>query len=154
MKDITDLPPMMDYDIRHGRTYLYHQGDVLYPFGHGLSYTTFDYTRLHPGKQDKNHLRLDVTVKNTGSVDGEEVVQIYASWPQSKVERPLKKLCAFRRVFIPAGQSLNVSFTIDKADLGYWDDTRHSFTVEPGPVLFMAGTSSQDIRLEKVVKIK
>lgn len=154
VKDITDLPPMMDYDIRHGRTYLYHQGDVLYPFGHGLSYTTFDYTRLHPGKQDKTHLRLDVTVKNTGSVDGEEVVQIYASWPQSKVERPLKKLCAFRRVFIPAGQSFTVSFTIDKADLGYWDDTRHSFTVEPGPVLFMAGASSQDIRLEKIVKIK
>ena len=154
VKDITDLPPMMDYDIRHGRTYLYHQGDVLYPFGHGLSYTTFDYTRLHPGKQDKTHLRLDVTVKNTGSVDGEEVVQIYASWPQSKVERPLKKLCAFRRVFIPAGQSLTVCFTIDKADLGYWDDARHAFTVEPGPVLFMAGASSQDIRLEKVVKIK
>ena len=94
---------MMDYDIRNGRTYMYYKDDVLYPFGYGLSYTTFDYQQIKSVKQDKDKVTVTVLVKNSGSRDGEEVVQLYASYPESKVERPMKQLRAFSKVPIAAG---------------------------------------------------
>lgn len=84
VKDITDLPDIMDYDIRNGRTYMYHQGPVLYPFGYGLSYSDFAYEKIESFKQDKKNIRVTVSVKNTSGRDGEEVVQLYASYPESK----------------------------------------------------------------------
>ena len=95
VKSIEDLPPMMDYDIRNGRTYMYTKRKPLYPFGYGLSYTTFEYRKVtlssdSPAKKDT--LRIVVDVKNTGDVKGEEVVQLYVSYPDSKVKRPIKQL--------------------------------------------------------------
>ncbi|MEL5891959.1 glycoside hydrolase family 3 C-terminal domain-containing protein [Bacteroides sp. GD17] len=148
VKDITDLPDMMDYNIRHGRTYMYHKGDVLYPFGYGLSYSTFDYEKVNSVKQDKKNVNVTVSVKNTGTRDGEEVVQLYASYPNSKVERPAKQLRAFKRVPIKAGETKEVVLTVSKEDLGYWDETKQAFTVEPGTVKLLIGASSEDIRLE------
>ena len=148
VKDITDLPDMMDYDIRNGRTYMYYKGDVLYSFGYGLSYTTFDYQKIQSVKQDKEQVHVTVLVKNTGTRDGEEVVQLYASYPDSKVERPAKQLRAFSRVPISAGEVKEVVFDIPKEDFAYWDEAQNKFVIEPGKVQLLIGSSSADIRLE------
>lgn len=148
VKDITDLPDMMDYDIRNGRTYMYHQGPVLYPFGYGLSYSDFTYEKIESVKQDKKNIRVTVSVKNTSGRDGEEVVQLYASYPDSKVERPSKQLRAFKRIPIKAGETRKVTLTVPKEELGYWNEGKQMFVVEPGTVKLLIGASSEDIRLE------
>ena len=153
VKDITDLPDMMDYDIRHGRTYMYYKGDVLYPFGYGLSYTTFDYRQIKSVKQSKDKVTVTVLVKNSGSRDGEEVVQLYASYPESKVERPMKQLRAFSKVPIAAGETKEVVLDIPKEDFAYWDEAQDKFVVEPGKVKLLIGASSADIRLEGEVNL-
>lgn len=153
VKDITDLPDMMDYDIRHGRTYMYYKGDVLYPFGYGLSYTTFDYQQIKSVKQSKDKVTVTVLVKNSGSRDGEEVVQLYASYPESKVERPMKQLRAFSKVPIAAGETKEVVLDIPKEDFAYWDEAQDKFVVEPGKVKLLIGASSADIRLEGEVNL-
>lgn len=153
MKDITDLPDMMDYDIRNGRTYMYYKDDVLYPFGYGLSYTTFDYQQIKSVKQDKDKVTVTVLVKNSGSRDGEEVVQLYASYPESKVERPMKQLRAFSKVPIAAGDTKEVVLDIPKEDFAYWDEIQDKFVVEPGKVKLLIGASSADIRLEGEVTL-
>lgn len=144
---------MMDYNIRNGRTYMYYKGDVLYPFGYGLSYTTFDYQKIESIQQDDEHVTVKVLVKNTGSRDGEEVVQLYASYPDSKVERPMKQLRAFTRVPITAGEVKEVVLTIPKIDFGYWNEAQDKFVVEPGKVRLLVGASSADIRLEGEVQL-
>ena len=153
VKDITDLPDMMDYDIRNGRTYMYHQGPVLYPFGYGLSYSDFAYEKIESFKQDKKNIRVTVSVKNTSGRDGEEVVQLYASYPESKVERPSKQLRAFRRIPIKAGETRKVTLTVPKEELGYWNEGKQMFVVEPGTVKLLIGASSEDIRLEGKIRL-
>ena len=153
VKDITDLPDMMDYDIRNGRTYMYHQGPVLYPFGYGLSYSDFTYEKIESVKQDKKNIRVTVSVKNTSGRDGEEVVQLYASYPDSKVERPSKQLRAFKRIPIKAGESREVTLTVPKEELGYWNEGKQMFVVEPGTVKLLIGASSEDIRLEGKIRL-
>lgn len=146
VRDITDLPPMMDYDIRHGRTYMYHRGPVLYPFGHGLSYTTFEYRKIKSVRQDDSHIHVTVSLRNSGQRDGEEVVQLYVTYPDSRVERPRKQLCAFRRQFVKAGETADVLLTIDKDDLRYWDEAQQAFVSEKGKIEIEVGSSSEDIR--------
>lgn len=153
VKDITDLPDMMDYDIRNGRTYMYHQGPVLYPFGYGLSYSDFTYEKIESVKQDKKNIRVTVSVKNTSGRDGEEVVQLYASYPDSKVERPSKQLRAFKRIPIKAGETRKVTLTVPKEELGYWNEGKQMFVVEPGTVKLLIGASSEDIRLEGKIRL-
>ena len=153
VKDITDLPDIMDYDIRNGRTYMYHQGPVLYPFGYGLSYSDFAYEKIESFKQDKKNIRVTVSVKNTSGRDGEEVVQLYASYPESKVERPSKQLRAFKRIPIKAGESREVTLTVPKEELGYWNEGKQMFVVEPGTVKLLIGASSEDIRLEGKIRL-
>lgn len=145
VNDILDLPPMLDYDITHGRTYMYHTGDVLFPFGHGLSYSTFEYGDATV-KKGKQTVTLQVNVKNTSAIDGEEVVQVYATYPGSTVPMPQKRLCAFERVAIKAGETRTVTLTIDKADLAYWNDARQRFEQVATPVTLLIGASSADIR--------
>ena len=154
VRDITQLPDMLDYNIRNGRTYMYHQGDVLYPFGFGLSYTQFTYGEVKDIKQDKNSITLTIPVTNTGKLDGDEVVQVYATYPESAVSRPQKQLCAFTRVFIKAGETAQISMTINKEDISYWNESLNAFVVEPKPVKFFIGASSEDIRQSTELKIK
>lgn len=150
VKSITDLPPMMDYDIRHGRTYQYFKGKPLYPFGFGLSYTTFSYSDLKTSKPIlSDSITVSVNVKNTGQRDGEEAVQLYVSYPDSKVDRPLKQLKGFKRVLIHAGQTMNVDIPLKATDLAYWNVGKHAFTVEKGKVKIMVGSSSADISVMK-----
>ena len=146
VKDILDLPHMMDYDIRHGRTYMYFKGQPLYPFGYGLSYTRFEYGEAKVVKQDKQKVLVSVPVTNAGSLDGDEVVQLYVSYPESQVEHPARQLKAFQRVSIPAGETREVILEVAKSDLTYWDAERHAFIPETGRIHFAIGASSADIR--------
>jgi beta-glucosidase len=155
VKSITDLPPMMDYDIRHGRTYQYFKGEPLYPFGFGLSYTTFSYSGLAASAPTGRGNRIiSVKVTNTGSRDGEEVVQLYVAYPGSAVERPGKQLKGFKRVFIPAGKTITVDIPLKAEDLAYWNVEKHAFTVEKGNVKVMMGSSSADIRLSDLIQVQ
>jgi len=155
VKSITDLPPMMDYDIRHGRTYQYFTGKPLYPFGYGLSYSTFTYSGLKTSANTiSDSIVVSVNVKNTGKSDGDEVVQLYVSYPDSKVERPLKQLKGFNRVFIRSGETRTVDIQLKAEDLAYWNTEKHAFVIEPGKVKLMVGSSSADVRAEKTINCK
>jgi beta-glucosidase len=147
----TDIPTeITDYDIKKGTTYWYFTGTPLYPFGHGLSYATFEYanpslsaaTLPACGSID---VGLDVT--NTSAVDGDEVVQLYVSYPDSAVQRPLQQLRGFRRVSIAAGATVHVTIPLRAGDLAYWNENAGRFMVEYGKsVEVQIGASSRDIR--------
>jgi len=155
VKSITDLPSMMDYDIRHGRTYQYFKGKPLYPFGFGLSYTSFSYSGLKTSKPLlSDSLIVSVQVENTGKQDGEEVVQLYVAYPGSLVERPIKQLKGFKRVFIHAGKTITVDIPLKAVDLAYWNVEKHAFTVEKGKVRIMVGSTSADIRLSNTLQVQ
>lgn len=147
VKDITDLPPMMDYDIRNGRTYMYAKTEPLYPFGYGLSYSTFSYDKIQTVERRDSKLRIVVAVTNRSDRDGDEVVQLYASYPESKVARPSKQLRAFSRVNIKAGETKPVELLVNIKDLGYWNDAQNDFVVEPGRVTLHIGPSSAKLPL-------
>jgi beta-glucosidase len=149
-ESIDQLPPMLDYDIRKGRTYMYDPHEPLFPFGHGLSYTRFEYedlsfSRDHLGEGEQVMVRLKV--RNAGPVDSDEVVQLYVSFPQSGMDRPGIALKGFRRVHIPAGESRELGILLDAKDLSYWNTEREAFTLEKGEVRVSVGASSRDIRL-------
>ena len=152
VKDILDLPHMMDYDIRNGRTYMYFKGEPLYPFGYGLSYTRFEYGEARILKQDKQKIYVSVPIKNVGSLDGDEVVQLYASYPESLVEHPKRQLKAFKRISVAAGETNDIVLEVSKSDLSYWDTSRHAFVQETGTIHFEIGASSADIRTSINVK--
>ena len=156
VKSIADLPPIMDYDIRNGRTYMYAKENPLYPFGYGLSYTQFAYSGLTLSvasiRKDES-VNLSVNVKNTGDRDGEEVIQLYVSFPDSKIKRPAKQLKGFKRIMIPKGESRTVTFELKASDLAYWDNDKSTFIVESGTVNLMVGASSDDIRLMEKIDI-
>jgi beta-glucosidase len=151
----TQLPPMLDYDIRHGRTYMYFKEQPLFPFGHGLSYTTFKYANLKaPALAQGGATTVDVDVTNTGKVAGDTVVQLYAAYPQSKVERPKESLVGFQRVSLKAGEARTVHIPLKAERLAYWNTARGAFEVEAAPVKLMAGESAADIRAETTLDVK
>lgn len=148
-----DLPDIMDYDvIANDVTYMYFKGKPLYPFGHGLSYSSFVYESMSVSFTD-DRITFDVAVKNTSDIDGDEVVQIYFTPLAPRVKRPLKKLCGFKRVHIKAGESVNVSVTSAKSTLEFWDVTRGRFCVEAGEYTFMAASSSENIRISRKMTV-
>jgi beta-glucosidase len=152
-----DLPPMMDYDIRKGRTYMYFKGKPLYPFGFGLSYTTFEYSNLRTSADSigsAGDITVSVDVANAGTRAGDEVVQMYVKHVNSAVERPAKELRGFARVHLQAGETRTIRLPLKAADLAYWDVGRQSFVVEPGMISIMAGGSSADERSEKTIAVK
>ena len=149
VRDILDLPNMLDYDIRHGRTYMYSKAKPLFPFGHGLSYTTFKYSHLKIKKEETNYVvRFDL--KNTGSRDGEEVVQLYARF---KGDDASKRLRAFERVTVKAGETVPVELIVPEDDLKLWDSDKHAFTLRKGRTRILIGASSEDIRLHKRIRL-
>ena len=147
---IDQLLPILDYNIRNGKTYLYDKNKPLFAFGHGLSYTIFEYRNLklnQPTIKNGETVNISVDVKNTGAMNSDEVVQLYISFPDSKVSRPIKALKAFKRVNVPAGQSITVTLSLKADELKYWSDTQHAFALEPGKIKLSIGASSEDIRL-------
>lgn len=153
---LDQLPPMMDYDIRHGRTYMYFRPKPLYPFGYGLSYTTFEYSNLSTSSgQMKRNSQIDVSVdiRNSGSRTGDEVVQMYVAHVNSKVERPIQELKGFKRITLRPGEAATVRFPLKASALAYWNNTPGRFEVEPGRIDIRVGSSSADIKLQKLVNV-
>lgn len=142
-----ELPDIMEYDIiSHDSTYLYYTGEPLYAFGHGLSYSEFEYTGFSVESVEST-ARASVQVRNISDTDGDEVVQIYFRQNDPSVKRPIKQLCGFRRVHIPAGEKVTVVIDIPRRALEFYDVSREVRCVEKGSYTFMAGASSSDIRL-------
>lgn len=155
-RSVKDLPPISDYTLRggkdnNGRTYWYFDKDVSYEFGYGLSYSKFEYSNFKISStslKPDDRITISADIKNTGSFDGDEVVQIYVKTPESPLsfERPLKRLKGFKRVSVPAGQTNTVSIDIDCADLWFWDHENDRIIFDEGKYLFEIGSSSKDIR--------
>ncbi|ALO12318.1 Putative glycoside hydrolase [Streptomyces venezuelae] len=141
-----DLAGMLDYDVIGGRqTYLYFDGTPLFPFGHGLTYTTFGYEEL-TAAVDGETVHVSCTVTNTGPVASDEVVQVYARAVTPSVPRPHRELLAHDRVHVTPGASATLTFGVPLTSLGHWDVAHGRWTVEPGPYEIQAGASSGDIR--------
>lgn len=130
---------------------------ALFPFGHGLSYTTFDYgkaTLSAETMQEGDTLTLTVPVKNSGAAAGKEVVQLYIGDVESSLPRPTKELKAFRKIDLKAGETRDVTFDITADDLRYFDDARHDWVAESGKFVLYVGSSSTDIRARKTITLK
>jgi beta-glucosidase len=158
-RSLEQLPPMMDYDIRHGRTYMYFEGEPQYAFGHGLSYTRFAYADLRTSSTTlapDGTVDVSVDVTNTGTRAGDDVVQLYVRYPDSKVARPRKQLRGFQRVSLAPGETETVTLRLPDSDLSYWDPGKKTWVVEPGPVELLVGRSSADadLSLRKTLTVK
>lgn len=152
-KSITDLPPMDDYEVSNGRTYMYFEGEALYPFGYGLSYSEFEYKGMKI-KQKDDTLTITTTIENIGGYDGDEVAQLYFKAPNTSVKRPLKKLVGFKREFLPKGKSTQIEFEVSKKELQFWDVKTKQWAFASGEYQFMIGGSSQDIKQQKSFRLK
>jgi beta-glucosidase len=145
-----DMPAFTDYSMTN-RTYRYFSGKPLYAFGHGLSYTTFDYKS---GKLDSKKIaangtaKVTFTVKNTGKRDGDDVAQVYFRHVGSSVPQPKLALCGFARVHLKRGESNKVTVEVPTLRLRYWDTQKKQYVVEPGDYEFLIGAASDDIRLK------
>lgn len=154
---ISQLPSMMDYNIRNGRTYMYFQHKPLFPFGFGLGYTTFTYSGLHASLSRVsagNVVEVSLRVTNTGQRSGDEVVEMYVKHMHSKVPRPKMELEGFKRVYVPAGQSTEVEIPLSAKSLMYWSASERKWLLEDDKVKIMLGSSSQDIKLSTVIKVQ
>ena len=149
VSDILDLPNMLDYDVTNNRTYMYFSGKPIFPFGYGLSYTTFQYSGLKVAKDGENYV-FRFNLKNTGKRDGEEVVQLYAIF---KGDSAKKRLRGFERVALAAGESKEVEICVPADDLKLWDVDSHSFAFRGKKAKVQIGASSVDVKLKKNIKL-
>jgi len=154
-KSVTDLPDFDDYSMDN-RTYRYFKGEPLYPFGFGLSYTTFEYSNLKVSglNQTTKNLTVNVTVKNSGNYDGDEVVQVYLNHENSKYLTPIRALKGFTRVHLKAGESTQLSFEILEKDLIEIDQEGNSVPIEKGILISVGGSqpSAQSIKQQGCVE--
>ncbi len=151
------LPAFDDYSMVN-RTYRYFGGEALYPFGHGLSYAKFQYSALQLDRTSvaaNEAVSLRMQVKNTGKLAGDEVVQVYVKPLAPQRTRALKELRAIKRVHLTKGETQELYFSLqpDK-DLLIYDEQKKAYAVDPGKYEIQIGTSSQDIRLRKVIEVK
>ncbi|MGA2496453.1 MAG: glycoside hydrolase family 3 C-terminal domain-containing protein, partial [Tepidisphaeraceae bacterium] len=151
------VPPLDEYDVSKGFTYMYVKGEPLFAFGHGLSYTEFTYSNLQLGAQQipaTGRVSVNVTVQNTGRRAGDEVVQLYVHDVECSVTRPSKELRGFDRITLNPGEKKTVTFTLPAEKLAFWDQKTHGFLVEPGRFDIMVGSSSGDIRAKGQVEVR
>ncbi len=151
------LLPMMDYNIRHGRTYMYSKDKPLYAFGYGLSYTNFTYEGLSlstPSVNADGKIDVAVKIKNAGTRASDEVVQMYVQHLGSAVERPQLELKGFERVHIEPGAEKNVVIELKPRDLAYWDAETHAWRVEKEPVRILAGGASDKLPVQAILQIE
>jgi beta-glucosidase len=159
-KSTNELADFKDYNMRAGKgfTYRYYQGEPLYPFGHGLSYTKFEYSDLKINQKricPEDEFTVSVKVKNTGKLAGEEVVQLYVKDLESDTWMPLKQLRKFERIALAKGEEKTVEFTLKaEKDLRYYDAFRREYMVEAGEFEIQVGASSKDIRLKGNVTVE
>lgn len=156
-RSVEQLPPFDDYAMK-GRTYRYFEGDPLYAFGHGLSYTRFEYSDLRLGKTSvgpRETAEVSVAVKNVGPRPGDEVVQLYARALAPRRPMPLKDLRGFERVALRPGEERRLTFRLSPADaFAYYDEATRGFAVEPGEYEIQVGGSSRDIRLSGRLRVQ
>ncbi len=150
-KTVDDLPEFTDYRIREtDRTYLYFQGETLYPFGYGLSYTDFEYSNLRLSSNDistDGDIAVRADIQNTGRYAGDEVVQLYIREVESSVKRPLKQLAAFERISLQPDETKTVTLNLPYKSLSFYDENTGNFIVNEGVFEVMVGTSSEEILL-------
>ncbi len=156
---LKQLPHFHDFDIMNNRTYMYFTGKPLYPFGYGLSYSTFAFSDLQTSSRTLRAgetIDISLSIKNTSHVTGDEVVQVYVRAPKSSVKRPRKQLVDFLRVRnLKPGEARRITLHLghDHPALRYWDETRQSFVVQPGKMDIMAGNSSDNILLKTSISL-
>jgi beta-glucosidase len=154
-QSLQDLPAYDNYQVK-GRTYRYFEGKVQYPFGFGLSYTSFAYSwQQQPVKVTavKDTLVFAVNIKNTGEMDGDEVAQLYVTYPA--IDRmPVKELKSFKRVAVTKGLEKMVQFKVPVTELQKWDLALQKWVLYGGDYHFLIGSNSQDVKLETVLKVK
>jgi beta-glucosidase len=126
--------------------------EPLFCFGHGLSYTTFAYSKIHVTTSGQS-VNVKLTIANTGTMDGAEVVQLYVKDDETSVKRPEKELKAFYKVFLKVGEKKEISIDLPESSFQYWDEGKGKFVIEPGKFIIMAGSSSRDIRVTSVVNL-
>ena len=155
----SELPDFKDYNMQAGKgfTYRYYKGEALYPFGHGLSYTNFKYSKLTTDKtniNEKENFKISFNVKNIGDYDGDEVVQVYIKDLESKLKMPIKQLRSFKRVSLNKGDEKIVEFEFKPIeDFSYYNSTEQKYMVDKGSFEIQVGSSSQDIRLKKIIYV-
>ena len=143
------LPPMTEYDISKGFTYMYAIDKPLFAFGRGLSYTSFDYSNLNLSQArvgSDGKVQINVDVKNTGDRTGDEVVQLYVHNNDSSTVQPKEQLQGFERVSRNPGESKTVKFSLPIEQLSYWSIDKHAYIIKPGKFDVMIGSASDDIR--------
>ncbi len=151
------VPPRDEYDISKGFTYMYIKGDPLFAFGHGLSYTEFEYSNMNISSEtitENGQVSVSVNVKNTGAREGDEVVQLYVRDVECSVVRPTKELRGFERISLEPGETKTVTLILPGEKLSFYDEKTHQFVVEPGMFEIMIGSSSEDIRLTGNLEVK
>lgn len=157
-KSEEQLTDLMDYDILKGkRTYLYFDGEPLYPFGYGLSYGTFRYSPLeitNNASSIDGSVTVDLQVTNESGIAADEVVQLYVRTEGSRVERPLKKLVGFTRIVLQPGETKAVQLIVPAEELAIWDVTRDRFCLEAAEYTFAAGGSSVDVKVSGTITIE
>ncbi len=138
-----------------GRDYVFSSTEPLFPFGYGLSYSAFEYSDLKIKQKrltESDNIELSVTIKNTGKLEGKEIVQVYINDKISSVTTPVKVLKSFKKINIKPGETLDIDFIIPCKELGLWDKDM-KYIVEPGEFDIMIGASSEDIRLTDTIEI-
>lgn len=153
--DDSQLPDMEDYDIiKGGRTYRYFDGEVLYPFGYGLTYGEFVYSDLSVELKDSREIKASLRVKNVGNCVSDEVVQLYGIAPPSRVKKPLRQLLAFRRVKkMKPGEIRQVEFKVPAEEFRFYDTISGTLMVEEGRYTIFAGGSSADRQVSAELEI-
>lgn len=157
-KNLEDLPNVNDYGIKKqdtyekkARTYMYFDAPVLYPFGYGLSYTTFEYSNLKLDKKDldaNDTLCVLVDVTNTGQMDGAEIVQLYVSkvlTGKMRDDKPIRQLKGFRKVWIKSGETQTVTINVPLSEITFWSNLKKKMVIEPGTYSVEVGTSSAEL---------
>lgn len=159
-KDHYTSAPRIEYNegIYVGYRYFDHYDkDVLFPFGHGLSYSEFEYESIETNvSEDAKNLNVEVNISltNTGKVSGEEVIQIYVRDLEALADRPIKELKGFKRIALEPGETKNILLNLDASAFAYFDMNQKKWKVEEGYFEIWAGSSSRDIRLKETIKIK
>ncbi len=152
---VKDLPPFTDYFMK-GRTYRYFGGKPLYPFGYGLSYTTFDYMKMNLSKTNvsiTDTVKITVTLKNNGKMDGAEIVQLYVRNLNPGEPQPIKSLKGFKRIFLSKGETGNVVISLPVSELAYYHTDRKAFSTDPGQYELQVGASSADVPLKMTLHV-